>query len=68
MKAPWLVKEFVESISESNILRVELTEEAVILVERYLAVKVVGTSSPAACYYIALATIIRSRYFGKLEF
>ncbi len=59
IKAPRKVKEFVESIPESNILRVELTEEAVILAERYLAEKVVGTSSRADCYHIALATILK---------
>jgi len=59
-KAPERVKEFVASIPEKNILRVELTEEAVLLAEKYLAVEVVGKSSRADCYHIALATVLKA--------
>lgn len=59
-KAPERVKEFVNSIPENRIQRVELTEEAVLLAERYLAEGVVGRSSRADCYHIALATILKA--------
>jgi hypothetical protein len=54
------VKQFVNSIPEKNILRVELTEESVLLAERYLAEGVVGKSSRADCYHIAIATILKA--------
>lgn len=57
--APQKVKQFVNTIPEKNILRVELTEEAVLLAEKYLAENVVGKSSRADCYHIALATILK---------
>jgi len=59
-KAPEKVREFVNSIPENIIQRVELTEEAVLLAERYLAEGVVGRSSRADCYHIALATILKA--------
>jgi hypothetical protein len=58
--APERVREFVNSIPEKNILRTELTEEAVLLAEKYLEEKVVGRSSRADCYHIALATILKA--------
>ncbi len=58
--APMKVKQFVNSIPEKNILRVELTEESVLLAERYLAEGVVGKSSRADCYHIAIATILKA--------
>ena len=58
--APEEVKEFVYSIPEKNILRVELTEEAILLAERYLAEKVVGKSSRTDCYHIAIATVLKA--------
>ncbi len=58
--APEKVKEFVKSIPEKNLLRVELSEEAVLLAEKYLEEKVVGKSSRADCYHIAIATILKA--------
>jgi hypothetical protein len=58
--APEKVKNFVYSIPDKNIQIIELTEEAILLAERYLAEKVVGKSSRADCYHIALATILKA--------
>jgi hypothetical protein len=60
MNAPGKVKQFVASIPEINILKMELTEEAVLLAEKYLEGKVVGKSSRADCYHIALASILKA--------
>jgi hypothetical protein len=37
--------------------RIELTEEAIILADKYISEKVVGTTSREDCRHIALATI-----------
>lgn len=58
--APQNVKDFVSSIPPRNILRTELTEEAIILAEKYLKENVVGKSSRADCYHIALATVLKA--------
>ncbi|MBT3209822.1 MAG: PIN domain protein [Bacteroidetes bacterium] len=58
--APFEVKSFVQSIPKKNILRTKLTEEAVLLAEKYLYEKVVGKSSRADCYHIAIATILKA--------
>ena len=58
--APQSVKDFVKSIPEKNIQRVELTEEAILLAEKYLSEKIVGESSRADCYHIALATVLKA--------
>ncbi|HZY10554.1 MAG TPA: PIN domain protein, partial [Bacteroidota bacterium] len=43
--------------SKKQIERVELTEEATILADRYIADQVVGKTSKADCQHIAIATI-----------
>lgn len=58
--APEKVKQFVKSIPGKNLLRVELSEEAILLAEKYLEEKVVGKSSRADCYHIAIATILKA--------
>lgn len=58
--APENVKEFVKSIPEKNLLRVELCEEAILLAEKYMEERVVGKSSRADCYHIAMATILKA--------
>ncbi|MDD2632055.1 MAG: PIN domain-containing protein [Clostridia bacterium] len=55
--APAFVQDFYESIPAELIERVELTEEANALAEKYIAEKVVGRISLADCQHIALATI-----------
>lgn len=56
-RAPDLVWDFFESIPSDWIERVELTDEARDLSEKYIAEKVVGKTSRADCQHIALATI-----------
>lgn len=58
--APDKVKRFVRNIPEKNLIRTELTEEAVLLAEKYLSEKVVGQTSRADCYHIAIATILKA--------
>ena len=54
--APKKVKS-VLSIIEKHITKVKLTTEAIELANNYLAENVVGKTSLADCYHIALATI-----------
>ncbi len=58
--SPVKVKEFVKSIPDRNIFKAELTEEAVLLAEKYIEEKVDGKSSRADCYHIAIATILKA--------
>jgi len=58
--SPQKVKDFVQTIPKRNILKTELSEEAVLLAEKYLEEKVVGKSSRADCYHIAIATILKA--------
>ena len=60
INAPQKIKNFVESIPEKNILRTKLTKEAILLAECYLDEKVVGKSSRADCYHIAIATTLKA--------
>ena len=66
--APLKIRTFVESIPQKNIQRVELTEEAVVLSEKYLQEKVVGKSSRADCYHIAMATILKVDILASWNF
>jgi hypothetical protein len=66
--APQSVKDFVKSIPKKNILRTELTEEAVLLAEKYLEERVVGKSSRADCYHIAMATILKADILASWNF
>jgi hypothetical protein len=47
----------LDKYSKKQIERVELTEEAKILADRYIAEQVVGATSKADCQHIAMATI-----------
>ena len=60
INAPQKIKKFVKSIPEKNIQRVFLNEESIRLAEKYLKEKVVGESSRADCYHIAIATILKA--------
>ena len=60
VNAPEAVRQFVGQIAEKNLIRVQLTEEAILLAEAYLNANVVGRSSRADCYHIALATLYRA--------
>jgi hypothetical protein len=57
LNAPKQVKEFLNSIPNELKSKVELTEEAVKLADKYIEEKVVGKTSREDCFHIALATI-----------
>ena len=55
--APQRVRDFFGSLPESQIERIESTEESNRLAEQYIAENVVGESSLTDCKHIALATV-----------
>lgn len=57
--APKSIRDFVKNIPEKNVMRTQLTEEAIFLAEKYIEEKVVGKTSRADCYHIAMATILK---------
>jgi predicted nucleic acid-binding protein len=57
INAPEKVREFLNTIPNENKTRIELTEEAVMLGDTYIAENVVGKTSREDCFHIALATI-----------
>jgi len=57
LNAPIQVKNFLTTIPQMFLKRVELTEEAVKLADSYIAENVVGKTSREDCFHIALATI-----------
>lgn len=65
-KAPEHITDFYASVPEQLIEKVELTNEARELADKYIVEKVVGKTSLADCQHIAIATI--SRVDEKREF
>lgn len=57
LPAPKKVKQLAELIPEKNIIRVDITDEAVELAEQYLIENVVGKTNKADCTHIAIATL-----------
>ena len=55
--APKNVRELLYKFSADKFERVELTDEAILLADTYIAEKVVGKTSLEDCRHIALATI-----------
>ena len=69
--APQVVRDFFDSLPESQIERVASTDESNALAEQYMAENIVGPTSLADCKHIALATlanagIIVSWNFGHM--
>ena len=60
IKAPEKVRLLLDSIPNENKTRIELTEEAVLLGDTYIAENVVGKTSREDCFHIALATIYKA--------
>jgi predicted nucleic acid-binding protein len=60
INAPEKVREFLNTIPNENKTRIELTEEAVMLGDTYIAENVVGKTSREDCFHIALATIYKA--------
>ena len=59
LNAPKNVRELLHNYSTDKFQRVELTEEVIILADKYIFEKVVGKTSLEDCRHIALATINR---------
>ena len=57
INAPQKVRELLHNYSSEKFDRIELTEEAIILADKYISEKVVGKTSLEDCRYIAMATI-----------
>ena len=57
LRAPEHVRNHLDKYSKKQIEKVELTEEAKVLADRYIAEQVVGKTSKADCQHIAIATI-----------
>ena len=60
INAPEKVKELLNLIPNENKTRIDLTEEAVMLGDTYIAENVVGKTSREDCFHIALATIFKA--------
>ena len=58
--APKFVKDYFESIPETQIEKVKLTPEASALADKYISANVVGKTCKADCQHIAIATICRA--------
>jgi predicted nucleic acid-binding protein len=66
--APQNVRELLYNFSNDKFERVQLTEEAIQLVDKYIAEKVVGKTSLEDCRHIALATINRVDVLASWNF
>ena len=60
LRAPDQVRQFLQTIPEAYIERLQLSEEAANLADKYIGAKVVGKTSRADCQHIAMATIARA--------
>ena len=67
-RAPTYIQDFFESLPVDLIERVELTDEARELAEKYILEKVVGKTSRADCQHIALATINKAYVLSSWNF
>lgn len=66
--APKKVRELPYKFSTDKFERVELTDEAVILADTYIAEKVVGKTSLEDCRHIAIATISKVDVLASWNF
>ncbi len=68
LNAPLNVRELLHNYSSDKFYRVDLTEEAINLADRYIHEKVVGSTSLEDCRHIALATINRVDVLASWNF
>jgi hypothetical protein len=66
--APENVRELLHRYSSDKFERIQLTEEAIRLADKYIADKVVGKTSLEDCRHIALATINRVAVLANWNF
>src|SRR5437867_2914323 len=57
LRAPAQVSNHLQKYSGKNLEKVELTEDAKVLADHYIAEQVVGKTSKADCQHIAIATL-----------
>ncbi len=57
LQAPEQVRQFLESIPETSIEKIKLTQDAAQLADKYINAKVVGKTSRADCQHIAMVTL-----------
>lgn len=66
--APKNVRELLHRYSSDKFERIQLTEEAIKLADKYIAEKIVGKTSLEDCRHIALATINRVDVLASWNF
>jgi predicted nucleic acid-binding protein len=66
--APQNVRELLYKFSSEKFEQIQLTEEAILLADRYIVEKVVGKTSLEDCRHIALATINRVDVLASWNF
>ena len=66
--APKNVRELLHNFSNDKFERVQVTEEAILLADAYIAEKVVGRTSLEDCRHIAVATIYRVDVLASWNF
>ena len=68
LRAPEHVRDFLKTLPKSQIEKVQLTDEALKLAEKYISEKVVGKTSLIDCQHIALATISKADVLASWNF
>jgi len=68
LRAPSFVKELLDSMPKNHVEKIRLTQEAIILADKYIEEKVVGKTSRADCQHIAIATISRAEVLVSWNF
>lgn len=68
LNAPEKVRELLHNYTADRFQRVELTEEVLILADKYIIEKVVGQTSLEDCRHIALATVSRVDVLASWNF
>ncbi len=68
INAPRRVRELLHNYSAESFERIELTEEAIELANRYIGEKVVGKTSLEDCRHISLATISKVDVLASWNF
>jgi hypothetical protein len=57
LRAPEFVKELLDDLPKTSKETIKLSEEAIMLADKYIEAKVVGRTSRADCQHIAIATL-----------
>lgn len=68
LRAPLLVKSFLNTLPAKQIERIYLTRDAAKLADQYIIAKVVGQTSRADCQHIAMATLAKVDVLASWNF